>query len=356
MYGYNIYAPLNKEEIFKRVSEEQIFQIVIQEEIVRDRGVMYVAPYRSDENPDCFFEDFKGVLKFVDFASSNPIKSLDCIAFIQACYRVNYIEALKIINDKLNLGLGDNLGKVKDTIHEHGYVEEEIVKKIFKERIITFLPRQFNYKDKLFWSKLEITRQNLIEDEVFPVELYRFISKRDRTVTVRPLDVCYAYTGFVDINGKKLEDKVKIYRPNAHKEAKWLTNCSQNEIGSIQFILFDRETLVITKSYKDCRVLRNSGVNAVWFQNEGMLPSEKVLLQLVKNFKHVIVWFDNDSTGIANSAVVSEYINSITQTKIARPLFLPPSLLLKRIKDPSDYFYKQSKDALLRFIHENKLI
>ena len=55
MYGYREYVPLNTEEILKRVSQEDIFKIVIKENIILDKGALYKAPYRIDNNGDCYF-------------------------------------------------------------------------------------------------------------------------------------------------------------------------------------------------------------------------------------------------------------------------------------------------------------
>ncbi len=357
MYGYNNYAPLDIEEILKRATEEEVFNIVIQEAIIRDKGAMYIAPYRNDNNPNCYFEEYNGKLTFVDFASSYTHKSMDCINFISACFNVSYAGALEVINEKLSLGLGDSLGKIKKTTYEHGYVEEKSSKDVFEKRTITYLPRNFSHKDKQFWIKYKITREQLIEDGVIPVDIYRFKAKSRKTITVRPLDICYAYTKFVDINGNPLEGKVKIYRPYAHKEAKWTTNCSQNDIGGLENLPLKGKLLLVAKSYKDYRVLKNMGTKVVvWFQNEGMMPKDKILLELTKRFDLICVWFDNDSTGITNSKVVSNYINKISESEKATPLFLPPILLTHKIKDPSDYLKVKGEDALLKFMVAHNLL
>ena len=41
----------------------------------------------------------------------------------------------------------------------------------------------------------------------------------------------------------------------------------------------------ITKSYKDCRVLRNLGLNSIWLQNEVAIPSRNIFEDLCKRFK-----------------------------------------------------------------------
>ena len=347
MYGYKQYAPLTVENILDRVTEKEILGIVFKEEIILDKGVKYLAPYRDDKEAGCFFEEYEGGIYFVDFADT--MVSKNCFHVIMKTKRLSFIESLEFINSHFNLGLGDNNGNlIKDKIKQNDCVEEKTLKKTFKERVITFLPREFNNKDRLFWKQYKISKQNLIDDKVIPVEIYRFLSRRDQTITIRPFDICYAYTDFPD-------NKVKIYRPYGKKEEKWLTNCNQNDIGNYNNLPKNGDLLIIAKSYKDCRVLRNLGFNCIWLQNEGMFPNDKILKDLCKRFKKIIVWFDNDNTGITNARYLVELINSIEKNK-ASSIVLPPKLLEEKIKDPSDLIAKKGEEELMLFLKRKKLI
>jgi|SRR6187402_211231 len=347
MYGYKEFIPLTPEEILCRVSEEDIFSIIIKEEIIEDKGAFYKAPYRNDEIADCYFTRYDGHLRFIDFADYQRAKT--CFGLLQRAYNISYREAMELINNHFKLGLGDNLEKTKEVVIENDCVEEEKIVKSFKERVITYLPRQFDYKDKQFWDKYGITKQNLIDDKVVPVEIYRSTNRKGETFTIRCFDICYAYTDFEN-------NKVKIYRPHAiTKEAKWFTNCSQNDVGSLQHLPQEGELLIISKSYKDCRVLRNMGLNSCWFQNEGMIPGTAIIEDLSKRFKKILVWFDNDSAGMTNSRIVIQYINSIHPDK-AKNIMLPPRLLTEQIKDPSDFYASKGKEELIKFLTVKKLL
>src|SRR5690606_14990145 len=155
-------------------------------------------------------------------------------------------------------------------------------------------------------------------------------------------DIMYAYTGFN-------EGRIKIYRPYGDENSKWFTNCTQNDIGAINTLPQEGELLIITKSYKDCAVLRNQDIDTVWFQNEGQIPSPTILRNLCKRFKKVLVWFDNDSTGIKASKLVVSHINALLPGK-ARAIHLDVELLEKNIKDPSDLEAKKGKKELTKFL------
>lgn len=348
MYGYKEYIPLTAEEIFKRVSQKDVFGIIIKRPIIIDKSrATYVAPYRNDNNPDCYFEEYQGKLYFIDFADIDQ-KPKDCIKFTMRTLSLSYIEALKYINEYFSLGLGNSTKVAKKIIVENSHNVEDFSKAFKKKRTITYIPRQFNGKDSAFWGKYEISRQNLIDDGVIPIELYKSTNRRGEPFTVRPLDIMYAYTEFD-------AGKVKVYTPKGNKFEKWFTNCNQDDVGSIKHLPDKGDLLIISKSYKDCRVIRNQGLTSIWFQNEGMLPNLTIIKNLCKRFKTIIVWFDNDQAGLANGKVVVDYINSISPKK-AKLIFLPPKLLQEKIKDPSDLIAVKGKKKLTKFLEEKKLI
>ena len=192
-----------------------------------------------------------------------------------------------------------------------------------------------NNKDKEFWSQYEISREQLQQDGVIPIDIYKSTSRRGEPFVIRTFDLMYAYTDFPN-------EKVKIYRPYGNKEEKWFTNCTQNDIGSIEHLPISGNRLIISKSYKDCRVIRNQSLDSVWFQNEGMIPSPTILKSLCKRFDEVIIWFDNDNAGIQAAKLVASHINSLYPRKV-KIIYLDSSRLEDNIKDPSDLISKKGK-------------
>jgi hypothetical protein len=348
MYGYKEFIPLTAEEILKRVSEKDVFGIIIKKPIIIDKtGATYVAPYRNDNNPDCYFDEYQGRIYFVDFADIDK-RPKNCMKFLMRSLSLDYKNILEYINEYFNLGLGNSTKVAKKIIVENSYNVEDFSKVFKKKRTITYIPRQFNGKDNAFWRKYEISKQNLIDDGVIPIDLYKSTNRKGEPFTVRPLDIMYAYTDFN-------EGKIKIYAPRGNKLEKWFTNCNQDDIGSMKHLPDKGELLIISKSYKDCRVIRNQWLNSVWFQNEGMLPNLTIIKNLCKRFKTIVVWFDNDQAGLANGKVVVDYINSIVPKK-AKLIFLPPKLLQEKVKDPSDFIAVKGKQELIKFLQEKKLI
>lgn len=336
---------IDKKELLKYVTEEDIFEIVFG---FKPKEYDYVtSPLREDKNPGCWFQySFAGRLKFVDFGSQFYIKGdrltmMDCFDVVQQYFKLpNLYQTLRFI--KRTLIDGKDLPELP---------EEQIGKhRVEKSRVnIKFTPRVFSLLDKDFWfNKYEIFKENLIEDKVFPVLNYRVTNSKfgDYSVTARSLTYCY--TDFESGN-------VKIYRPEETGKRRFLTNCNQNDIGGYNFLPQFGKHLIITKSYKDYRVLKNQGLTVVWFQNEGMYPTLEVLLPLCKRFKKVTVFFDNDKTGIEAAEKLVSIINSYIPNT-ANYIHLPLECLPQQIKDPSDFIYKKGRKQLIKFLSQNKLL
>lgn len=340
MYGYN--KVIKKEDILAKVSQEDIFKLFIETEIIyNNKDVKYKAPYRPDNNPNCYFDKILDTIYFVDFADYK--KSKNCIVFASRCLKLSYDDTLLYLYDYFNI----NNSFVEIPIKISNNIGENKIKK--ESKSIFIIPRNFDNRDVEFWSKYEISKANLVEDRVIPINLYRGINSKGEYFTVRPFDIAYSIENFQD------SMKKKIYRPFGNRKEKWFSNCNQDDIGMIEYLPWVGELLVITKSYKDCRVLKNQNLNSIWLQNEGMFPKSSIIKNLCERFEKIIVWFDNDSAGQSAVKIVSKNINSIYPNK-AIPLFLPPILLQDKIKDPSDFIASKGKKELNNFLKEKNII
>ena len=83
------------------------------------------------------------------------------------------------------------------------------------------------------------------------------------------------------------------------------------------------------------------GYNSVWIQNEGMIPSNEILIALGKRFKNIAVFFDNDEAGMIAGKKLTNKINVLHRFK-AYHVHLPEELNEERgISDPSDMYKKK---------------
>lgn len=339
MYGYREKRPfISMQAILERVKQEEIIQMALGFYPQEHRYIN--SPFRTDNNPDCYFEWYNGWLWFIDWGSNKSHR--DCFNIVQDKLGLSFYESLQLINSHFKLNLESEFIKPKTKKVKKVIVENKVIPKD-----ITFKTRPFNNTtDKDFWNGYGISKKNLMEDNVFPIIWYRVYSKKLKTyIAIRPDTRSYAITGF--------NKRVKIYTPDVVGKGKWVTNCKSNDIGGFE-TLKSGETLVISKSYKDYRVLKNEGLSVIWFQNEGMIPDEEILIPILSKFNRVVVFFDNDSTGIEQAQNISDYINSILPNR-ATPLTLPTHLLEENISDPSDLYKLKGREHLLSFLIQQKL-
>lgn len=321
---------INQNIILEYVTEEEIFELVFG--FQPEEYIYIVSPFRSDKNPGCWFErssSYTGKLRFIDFSYNKP---RDCFDAIQQYFKIsNFYLTLEFVYDRLI--------KNKNVIAEKRI--QSIIEK--KEIVINFDSRIFLKKDGLFWeNRYGITKQNLIDDKVFAINKYHVLNAKNGDFISRCYDISYAYTDFD--NGKK-----KLYFPYREGKGRFLSTCTKNDIGGIKKLPPFANQLIITKSYKDWRVLINNGKYAIWFQNEGMIPDNKTLLPILKRFNKIIVWFDNDFQGIESSQKISNLINSYFPNK-CQSLWLPETLNKFGISDPSDLLHKKGKQSLQEFL------
>ncbi len=332
---------ISKEKILNLIGEEDIFKLVFGK---MPEELEYVtSPFRLDNNPGCWFQrDIGGSLRFVDFANFETIQgitmsNIDCFNAVQVYFELpNFYSTLKFIEERLIKGR-DFIPSSKKRELTTSHLKKAKVR-------IVFEPRNFTKIDGRFWGKFGITKEQLIEDKVFPVLKYTIInSKAGKDVTVRPDSPTFAFTNFKSEN-------VKLYAPYL-KKGKFITTCTEDDIGELDSIPNKGDKLIISKSYKDCRILRNFQYHSIWIQNEVTFPANNLLLSICNRFDEIIVFMDNDRTGIWMAGRLCELINTFFPNK-ARPLHLPPEHF-KSITDPGEVMERMGKKHLYNFLKDN---
>ena len=346
---FNRYLDVNK-DILAYVNELDIFEYVFG---FRPREFEdYIAsPFREDSSPGCWFSTtLDGKLKFIDWGSQRLIKgkphvTMDCFDCVKFKFNLKtFSEVLEHIHVHLIHGKG--LSPVKQNIIARK--SEKIRKEPFK---LLVQIRPFKKVDKYFWyDRYGITVNQLKEDRVFPVVAMKLMNTVKGTFVVDlPLEA-YCYTKFS--SGKK-----KVYLPYAEdKKKRFCTDCTENDIGGLETLPEFGAHLIITKSYKDWRVLRNAGVECcIWFQNEGMVPALDILLPVCLRFKFVTVFFDSDSTGIKAAKDVSDLIN-LFYPKKSSPFHLPLKYQKRDVTDPADFREVYGENRLRKMLNYFKIL
>jgi DNA primase len=105
------------------------------------------------------------------------------------------------------------------------------------------------------------------------------------------------------------------------------------------------ETLVITKSLKDCMLLYELGIPAIAPCSENLFVSQKQFEKLKNKFKNIFLFYDNDQAGISNMNKIRKQFPGLIVTFIPRHL---------EAKDISDFYFKYGKKRTIELINKAK--
>lgn len=347
MYGFQEYQEqITPEELLQIIPQEKIFEIIFGP---IDLSKRYISPFRKDKRADCRFEyTEQGKLMFVDFGDTDSRTHRTCFGAIIDYNRgltlsqaVTYIlEYYKVENPRELLPSYSALNAQVNTFTPGSFKSKAS---------ITYNKRSYNKYDTLYWSSFYIKIEHLIEDNVFASSKFVVQTSKKRMVFT-PFKYCYV----IDFL-----DAVKVYQPYS-SNFKWFTNCDEDHIGNIDNLPKSGQQLIIAKSYKDHRVLRNTLnlTNVIWFQNEGCVPSIDTLKNLVDRFQFITIFFDNDETGIKAAIKLFKIFSSI-RLGCANIFILPSKLdrLGNEIwKDPGSFISKEGRKDFIAIIEELKLI
>ena len=125
----------------------------------------------------------------------------------------------------------------------------------------------------------------------------------------------------------KVYDKFKIYRPLASKYTKWRTNLTNRHVqGLAELPKEGGNLLIITKSLKDVMCLYEMGFYAISASSETTFIPDDILEWLKKRWKHIVIIYDRDRTGMLKARAYSR------EYKL-RPLFVNKRFHAKDISD-----------------------
>lgn len=316
------YAPvITKKDVLKEFTQEQIYSYILKDYITTERK--YFAPYRGDKTAGCYFHYYNDVLYFVDFAS--VITHYTCFSLYSKVFNIGFPYVYRHIMENV-IPLNYSCAIIPHTKGKSHHKQ--------KNTVIDIIPKDFSTNEKNYWKQYGITMDQLREDKVISISHLRV---NDKVINVEPFG--FAYTDFDN-------QRMKIYQP-LNKSLKWISNCTADDIGNINS-LNKGYFLIITKSYKDCRVIRTLGYNSIWFQNEGMCPNLNKVKELAETFSRIIIFYDNDLTGIRTSEQIA---NKVREFNInVNNVYLPEQLFKQKIKDASDLVKAYGYNTLNEFI------
>lgn len=316
----NTQERIDEKLIFKHISQEYIYYYFLKE--TPNTTKSFKSPFTDDNNPSFRFIFKGGELYFKCFSSG---LYGNCIEFAKQILNLSYFDTLNYIYYNICISKGFSSIKKKSKI--------EIDQK--QEHVIKVILRDFEEVDYNYWKQYYITSELLLKyniracEEVWSNDILWYSN------TLK--NPCYRYL----FNGK-----YKIYKPfETNKKLKFNSSC--NNLENLQGIkqVFPHDTLIITKSYKDIIVLNEyCKIPSIALHGEGHFPPDKVVKWIIKNYKNVVIFYDNDSPGIKASKKLKEFFNKEYSLEV-KEICIPEEFRL-RAKDPSDFIKEYGVENL----------
>lgn len=298
-------------------------------------GKNFLNPFYKDSKASCnvFFDRHKQLYRMKDFGDDSY--SGDCFVLVGKLRGLDcknakdFIEILSIINRDLNLNLheGDqpNLPSLKSVSKiERNKPEPPLIQTKVKPYKIT--RKNFSPKELSFWQQSGITIDILKQYKV--VSINEFISENSdckpfsfRSTDNEPL---FAYVG---------KNRIKLYRPFSNSRFFYAGDTEEHYCFGLEQLPAKGDVIFITGGERDVLTLASHGFHAICFNSESSGISVTIIHKLTYRFKHLVILYDVDKTGLASSLKHQKELNEFEVKRLLLPLEGT-----KQEKDISDYF------------------
>ena len=305
-------------------------------------GKKFLNPLYKDTKASCnvYYDRRHSVYKMKDFG--NEEYSGDCFELVGtmtglSCRNAkDFVEIMRIIDHDLHLGLADGYENCVDTSSVQVVcppTPEQVIKKI---RPYNIVPRAFNETDRIFWSKSRITEHTLNKYNVRPLHSFSSVNQEGKsyTLTETAQEPMYGYVG---------DKYIKIYRPRSEMRFLYAGDLGDNYCFGLDQLSAKGDLLFITGGEKDVMSLAANGFHAICFNSETTVIPTSVLMLLSYRFKHIVLLYDMDKTGLEVSAKRQEELKPFALKRLLLPLSGT-----KEEKDVTDYFALGHTEIVLK--------
>lgn len=318
---------LRKEEILEKTSNGlNIFRhyIPCQWRVGRN----FFNPLYEDKKASCniYFDRKAGTYNLKDFG--NDEYSGDCFYFVSKLKGLNcnnasdFVEILKMINQDLSLGLLEN---VETSVP---FIPESPISAIpeNKSKPYSFLEQKFTRNELEYWQQYGITTEMLKAYKVCSVKEFKSENNEGKSYSIvsSALEPTFGY---------KSKRYIKLYRPFSKMRFLYGGDIGEKYCFGLEQLPAKGDTVFITGGEKDVLSLASHGFHAICFNSETVSVPTEIIHKLTFRFKHIVLLYDMDKTGLESSA---KHEKQLSEHGIKRLLLPLPGT--KEEKDISDYF------------------
>lgn len=323
----------NKEELLRRTNNGlDVFKHYIPGQWRIGRN--FLNPLYDDSKASCnvFFDRRNGCYRIKDFG--NDDFSGDCFFFVGKLKGLDcrnskdFVEILQIINRDLSLNLDDGdtsfVVSVSPVMKPVAKEEQPIEPK--KSKPYSTIQQNFTSKELAFWQQYGITSEILKAYKVVSLKEFKSENSEGKPFffTSSEQEPIFGYLG---------KRHVKIYRPVSEIRFLYGGNFGENYCFGLEQLPAKGDTLFITGGEKDVLSLASRGFHAICFNSETATIPTSIIRKLSHRFKHIVLLYDTDKTGLDASAKHQQQLAEFGVKRLVLPL-----AGTKTEKDISDYF------------------
>lgn len=318
---------LRKEEILEKTSNGlNVFRhyIPCQWRVGRN----FFNPLYEDKKASCniYFDRKASTYKLKDFG--NDEYSGDCFYFVSKLKGLNcnnasdFVEILKMINQDLSLGLLENVETPVPFIPEPpiSAIPEN------KSKPYSFMEQKFTRNELEYWQQYGITTEMLKAYKVCSIKEFKSENNEGKSYSIvsSALEPTFGY---------KSKRYIKLYRPFSKMRFLYGGDIGEKYCFGLEQLPAKGDTVFITGGEKDVLSLASHGFHAICFNSETVSVPTEIIHKLTFRFKHIVLLYDMDKTGLESSA---KHEKQLSEHGIKRLLLPLPGT--KEEKDISDYF------------------
>lgn len=311
-------------------------------------GRNFLNPLYEDSKASCnvYYDRRSGTYKMKDFGNGDfsgdcfflvaKIKGLDCRN------AADFVEVLETIDRELCLGIGEDVppetvrerraamrvvpvAEGKGTAEPTG-TEERATEPEHKPRPYRTVQQPFTENELEYWAGYGITEVVLNRYGVQSLKEYRSETKdgKEFGFTSTPIEPMFGYAG---------KWGVKVYRPKSEVRFVYGGHTGDNYCFGLEELPPKGDTLFLTGGEKDVLTLAAHGFHAICFNSETSVIPTKIIRKLVYRFKHIVLLYDMDKTGLESSEKHRQQLTEYGVKRLVLPLTGE-----KTDKDVSDFF------------------
>lgn len=318
---------LRKEEILEKTSNGlNVFRhyIPCQWRVGRN----FFNPLYEDKKASCniYFDRKASTYKLKDFG--NDEYSGDCFYFVSKLKGLNcnnasdFVEILKMINQDLSLGLLENVERSVPFIPEPpiSAIPEN------KSKPYSFMEQKFTRNELEYWQQYGITTEMLKAYKVCSIKEFKSENNEGKSYSIvsSALEPTFGY---------KSKRYMKLYRPFSKMRFLYGGDIGEKYCFGLEQLPAKGDTVFITGGEKDVLSLASHSFHAICFNSETVSVPTEIIHKLTFRFKHIVLLYDMDKTGLESSAKHEKQLSGHGIKRLLLPL---PGT--KEEKDISDYF------------------